>query len=125
MIQQAWHFQVTVDSEDPHALAHWWAEALRWEVEPQDEAFIQSMVDQGHAQESDVRTFRGHRVWRIGAAINHPEGNHPRVLFQEVPEFKTVKNRMHWDLRSPEGTTAPADVDRLVSLGAKKVGEGH
>lgn len=124
MIQQPWHFQLTVDSEDPHELAHWWAESLGWVVEPQDEAFIQSMVDQGRAQESDVRSFRGKRVWRTGAAINHPDGSRPRVLFQEVPELKTTKNRVHWDLRKPDGTADPADVDRLVGLGARRVGDG-
>jgi hypothetical protein len=32
-------------------------------------------------------------VWKEGAAIRHPEGlgRAPRVLFQLVPELKTVK----------------------------------
>jgi predicted enzyme related to lactoylglutathione lyase len=40
-------------------------------------------------------------VWREGQAIRHPEGlqRAPRLLFQLVPEPKTVKNRMHLDIR--------------------------
>ncbi len=116
--------QLTVDCEDPHELAHWWAEALGWDVEPQDEAFILSMVEKGMAEESDVRTFRGKRVWRMGGAIVHPDGHLPRVLFQKVPELKTTKNRVHWDLRYANGAAEEADVDRLIALGARRIGEG-
>jgi hypothetical protein len=43
-------------------------------------------------------------VWRTGQAIRpveEPEAKAPahRVLFQAVPEGKTVKNRLHWDVR--------------------------
>ncbi len=58
--------QVTIDSADPHDLAHWWAATLRWEVEPQDEGFIRSMIEQGHATDADTRTYRGALVWREG-----------------------------------------------------------
>lgn len=125
MAQEPWDLQMAVDCEDPHEQAHWWAEALGWEVEPQDEAFIQSMLDQGRAEDSDVRTFRGGLVWKIGAAINHPDGHHPRVLFQAVPEPKIIKNRVHWDLRSASGSADEADVERIVALGAKRIGEGR
>lgn len=125
MTQEPWDIQLAVDSADPHEQAHWWAEALGWNVEPQDEAFIQSMVDQGNASDDDVRTFRGKLVWRIGAAITHPSGHQPRVLFQEVPEAKSTKNRVHWDLRTADGKADAADVERLVNLGAKRIGEGQ
>ena len=73
-------------------------------MEPQDEAFIRSMVDQGFATEAETTTHNGKLVWRTGAAIR-PRRNstpkHPRAafLFQTVPEEKTVKNRVHWDVR--------------------------
>lgn len=95
-------FQVTIDSNDPHVLAEWWAQTLDWPVEAQDEAFIRSMVEQGHATEEETTTHRGRLVWRDGAALVPPEGSGaPRVLFVRVPEAKTVKNRMHLDLRPP------------------------
>jgi hypothetical protein len=97
----AYEFQVTVDCVDPHTMADWWAETLGWQLEPQDEAFIRRMISAGHAAESDTKVHNGALVWRVGAAIRHPEGlqRAPRVLFQVVPEGKTVKNRLHLDVR--------------------------
>ena len=125
MTNQPWDLQVAVDCDDPHELATWWAEALAWDVETQEEDFIQSMLDQGLAEESEVRTFRGKRVWADGAAVVHPDGNQPRLLFQRVPEPKTVKNRVHWDLRSPQGPARPEDVERFITMGARRIGEGN
>ena len=53
---QPYTVQVVVDCADPHPLADWWAEALGWQVEPQDEEFIRSMVDQGFATDDDTTT---------------------------------------------------------------------
>lgn len=91
-------FQIVVDAADPHALADWWAQALGWQVEPSDEAFIRSMVEKGYATEADTTTHRGVLVWKTGQAIRHPDSGR-RMLFQRVPEGKTVKNRLHLDLR--------------------------
>lgn len=41
-------------------------------------------------------------------------------LFIKVPEPKTVKNRVHPDFVSPD---RPAEVTRLIELGAEKVGD--
>lgn len=112
-------FQVTIDAADPHTLADWWADVLEWEVEPSDEDFIRQMVAQGHATETDTTTHRGVLVWQEGAAIRHPGGPDaaPRVYFQRVPEAKTVKNRVHLDLRVGEDGV-DAVVERLVAMGA-------
>ncbi|WP_255770545.1 VOC family protein [Pseudarthrobacter sulfonivorans] len=96
--------QIVVDSKNPHELADWWAETLGWAVEPQDEAFIRSMISQGHATDKETLTHHGKLVWRTGQAIRPPEeldAKAPahRVLFQAVPEEKTIKNRVHWDVR--------------------------
>src|SRR6476661_4498929 len=116
----AFDFQVTIDSTAPHELADWWAEALGWQVEPQDEAFIQRMVDSGAATEADTVRHRGALVWRTGAAITSPEPGRPRVLFQRVPEPRTVKNRLHLDVRvGPE--RREAEIARLLSLGATEL----
>src|SRR5947209_969953 len=99
----AYGFQVVVDAADPHTLADWWAETLGWAVEPSDEEFIRRMIAEGRATEDDTTTHRGTLVWKTGAAIRHPDppaGGPPgRVLFQSVPEAKTVKNRVHLDIR--------------------------
>jgi hypothetical protein len=113
-------FQVTVDCTEPHALADWWAEALGWEVEPQDEAFIRRMVEAGHASEEQTTTYRGHLVWTAGAAITSPDPDRPRVLFQSVPEARTVKNRVHLDLRVGD-ERREAEVARLTGMGATEL----
>lgn len=120
--------QLVVDCSDPHRLADWWAEALRWTVEPQDAGFIRSMVDQGFATEAETTTHRGALVWATGAAIRPPGEQDrfgPRILFQQVPEPKTVKNRLHLDLRVGPDRTAEDEVARLVALGATELHQGR
>jgi hypothetical protein len=119
----AFDFQVTIDSSSPHALADWWAETLGWPVEQQDEAFIRRMVDQGAASEADTTHHRGALVWRIGAALNSPDPGRPRVLFQHVPEPKTVKNRVHLDVRVG-ADRREAEVARLIGRGATELWRG-
>jgi hypothetical protein len=114
----AYDFQVVVDSADPHTLADWWAEALGWTVEPSDEAFIKRMIAEGHATDADTKTHNGALVWATGQAIRHPDGGpRDRVLFQKVPEPKTVKNRVHLDIRVGQDKV-DAEVERLTALGA-------
>ena len=120
----AYEFQVTIDSTAPHPLADWWAEALGWEREPTDEAFIRSMVEAGHASESDTMRHDGRLVWVAGAAIRHPGGTAPRVLFQLVPEPKTVKNRVHLDVRVG-AEDVDAEVERLTARGATVLHHGR
>jgi hypothetical protein len=42
----------------------------------------------------------------------------PLLMFHKVPEAKTVKNRVHFDLEAAEVLT---EADRLTSLGAKQI----
>lgn len=120
VLTMAYDFQVTIDCADPHVLADWWADALGWVVEPSDEEFIRRMIAQGFAQEDQTKTYRDVLVWKEGQAISPPEsaGLPPRrVLFQQVPEAKTVKNRLHFDIRvGPEKVEAEAQ--RLTAAGA-------
>ncbi|HET9655437.1 MAG TPA: VOC family protein [Kineosporiaceae bacterium] len=116
--------QVVIDCADPHGLADWWSETLGWPVEPQDEAFIRQMVEAGHADESDTTTHRGRLVWRVGAAITCGEPQHLRILFQLVPEPKTVKNRLHLDVRTGDSDVAEVRA-RLAERGATVLHEGR
>jgi hypothetical protein len=124
----AFNFQVVVDAADPHTQADWWAQTLAWEVEPSDADFIRKMVADGHAQESDTTVHNGALVWRDGAAIRHPdgpaEGERKRILFNRVPEAKTVKNRVHLDVWVGRDNV-PAQVEQLVARGAIKLYDGR
>ncbi|TJZ73703.1 VOC family protein [Rhodococcus oryzae] len=119
-----YEFQVTVDAADPHTQAKWWAQTLGWRVEPSDEDFIRRMVAAGHATEEETQVFEGTLVWKLGAAISDPEHQErPRVLFQLVPEAKSVKNRLHLDVRVGEDKQAVADA--LVARGATILHRGQ
>ncbi|MEM9653136.1 MAG: VOC family protein [Actinomycetota bacterium] len=131
--------QIVIDTEDAHVLADWWAETLGWEVEHQDEGFIRSMIEQGFATEADTVTHRGALVWAGAAAIGPPAdgadgaaappgpgaSGRPRILFQDVPEAKTVKNRIHLDLRPGPTEDVAAIRQRLLERGAVEVGGGQ
>jgi catechol 2,3-dioxygenase-like lactoylglutathione lyase family enzyme len=51
--------------------------------------------------------------------ILDPESGHS-ILFIEVPEAKTVKNRLHFDLRPRHGTR-DEEVERVRGLGATEI----
>ena len=108
-----YEFQLTVDCADPHVLADWWAETLGWVPEASDSAMIQDMIDQGYATDDDVTVYKGELRWKTLAAIRHPDdpdhGPRRRMLFQAVPEPKTVKNRLHVDVN-----VGPQNVDAVL-----------
>jgi hypothetical protein len=129
----AFDFQVVIDSSAPHALADWWAETLGWVVERSDEAFIRRMIAAGHATDADTTTHRGTLVWKMGTGIRHPDSRGPglpeggpgrRILFQVVPEAKTVKNRLHLDVWVATDEV-PAAVERLTARGATVLHHGR
>jgi hypothetical protein len=116
----AFDVQVVIDCTGPHDLADWWAQALGWQVEQQDEAFIQRMVESGAASEEDTVRHRGALVWKVGAALTAPDPGRPRLLFQRVPEPRTVKNRLHLDVRVG-ADRREAEVARLLAMGAREL----
>ncbi len=123
----SYSLQIVVDCVDAHGLADWWAETLQWVVEPQDEAFIRRMVDEGLATEADTVRHRGALVWRGAAAIHpdvEPTPDRLRILFQTVPEPKVVKNRLHLDLRNV-GDDVEVVRSSLVERGARVLHSGR
>ena len=119
-------WKLVVDCAGPLELADFWAAALGYEVEDND-ALIERLVAAG-AVGPDVWTHRhGRRMFRGLVAVRHPDdpvdpetgiGRGRRILFQAVPEPKTVKNRLHMDLHAgPE--RREEEVARLTTLGAR------
>lgn len=108
----ATEFQVTFDAADPAALAQFWAEALGYEVQGPPEgyetwdAFLDAL-----GVPADQRNS--------ASAIVDPDGQGPRIYFQRVPEGKTVKNRLHLDLRAAPGISDTAE--RLQALESESV----
>lgn len=81
---------VTFDADDPIVLATFWAAALG------------SNVD----EDASARQ----------AFVEAPGWGGPNIWFNKVPEQKTAKNRVHFDLRAPG--SIEDEVSRLEALGA-------
>ena len=119
-------YKICVDCGDPHLLAAFWADALGYVVEDYS-TFIRSLLDAGQVTDEHVTTVDGRLAWRHAAGIRHPDdpvdehtgiGRGGRVLFQVVPEAKTVKNRVHLDLHVGADQRA-ATVKRLTGRGGQ------
>ncbi|MGI8808854.1 MAG: VOC family protein [Acidimicrobiales bacterium] len=118
--------QVVFDATQPHAQAAFWADALHYEHEDIG-AFVSGLMNAGHVPPELTIEVDGQRRWRSLASLRHPDdpvdergaGTGRRILFQAVPESKTVKNRVHLDLLvGPE--EHDAEVERLVTLGGHR-----
>ena len=90
---------LTVDCQDPKALAEFWTAALGWQVVDESEDGV--MI----------------------APFAEPHSGVFPVYFQENPDEKVVKNRWHFDLAPVDQA---AEVTRLQSLGARHadIGQG-
>ena len=117
-------FQLVIDCTDPERLCHFWAAALRYELEPSPAGF---------ATWDDYWRDVGVPEEELGLGadrIADPDGAGPRIRFQVVPEPKSVKNRLHLDIRASGGRAVPiatrkqrvdAEARRLTGLGAAVV----
>ena len=47
---------------------------------------------------------------------------HIRLLFSQVPEGKSIKNRIHFDLRPTDGSR-DEEVERVLALGAAQLAD--
>ena len=87
----------SIDCQDAYTLSLFWSQVL------------------GFAPDPDEPDEPGDEECLLIA----PDGGQ-RLLFIEVPEPKTVKNRLHLDLMPVEGTR-DQELERLLALGARVV----
>ena len=87
--------EIGIDCAEPTDLAPFWAEALGYDI----------------GQLGPDGTY-------LDLVPSEPE--QPVIYFQRVPEPKTMKNRLHLDLWT---TTPEREIERLIEIGAKPVGE--
>ena len=121
--------QITFDAHDPRALSTFWRDVLGYVhpgppgvelaegADPLDawDAFLERV-----GMPVDQRNSR--------SAIEDPAGAGPRLFFQQVPEDKVVKNRLHLDVRAAPGlrgdermAALEGECERLVALGATRL----
>jgi predicted enzyme related to lactoylglutathione lyase len=85
---------ISFDAHNPSQLAEFWAQALHRNV-------ADGATEQFAAIPADDDPSHG-----------------PLLMFHGVPESKTVKNRVHLDLKASD---IHAEADRLTKLGAQQV----
>ncbi len=85
--------QIIVDCADPEKLADFWVAAT------------------GYDRRSPVAQY---------VAIYSSTNKGPGLIFQKVPEEKTGKNRVHFDLLADNEEDMNFQIDRLTALGATK-----
>jgi hypothetical protein len=117
-------YQLVIDCADADRLARFWAEALH---------YVLAVPPAGHPTWDDFYRSIGVPEDELGVGedrIVDPSGEGPQIWFQVVPEAKTIKNRLHLDVRGSAGRDTPlaerreqveAEVARLVALGASRV----
>ena len=106
-------WQLTIDANDPARLARFWAPALGYQPVPPAEP---------------ETTWNTHYRARLGEEsafddrLFDPDGLRPPIWFQQVPESKAGKNRLHLDLY-PTGRDLTLALERRIELVEAKVAE--
>jgi hypothetical protein len=108
-------FQITVDCHDADRMVQFWSVAL---------GYVQEPPPAGYLSWEDFLRANGIPLPQPGSigAIVDPDLVGPRILFIRVPEKKSVKNRVHLDIRtSQDDDVKLAKVDELIQAGAQQV----
>ena len=106
-------WQLTIDANDPAALARFWGQALGYQPVPPTEP---------------ATTWHAHYRSRLAERaafddrIFDPAGLRPPIWFQQVPEAKAGKNRLHLDLY-PTGRDNALAMDKRIAVVEAKVDE--
>ncbi|MHA7173254.1 VOC family protein [Arthrobacter monumenti] len=88
---------LAIDAIEPRLVAEFWCAVLDWKVVEEDAGII---------------------------SIAPNDGAWPTIDIVAVPERKTLKNRLHLDLRA-DGAATSQELDRLIALGASRVDVGQ
>jgi len=118
-------FSVTFDCADPDRLTTFWALALGYKLKDPPEGFV-SWKTYFRAIGVPEEELQG----ATDVYLVDPDGVGSTLYFQEVPEGKVVKNRIHLDLNISGGRDVPMEVrrqrvdaaaERLVAAGATRL----
>ncbi|MFT4295790.1 MAG: VOC family protein [Micropruina sp.] len=122
-------FQVTVDCHDPRALSIFWRDTLGYVHPSPPGVELPAGADPLAAWDDFLERAQVPPEQRnSSSALVDPDGRGPRIFFQQVPEDKQAKNRVHLDVRAAPGLVGEErlaaleqECDRLVELGATRV----
>lgn len=99
--------EIVLDCHDVQRVAEFWCAVLDYRVTDSDDTSVEIAA------------------WDTGDSTGLRAGPFPpSLLFVQVPEHKSVKDRIHIDV-SPVDRSQDAEVERLLSLGATHVDVGQ
>jgi hypothetical protein len=104
-------YTLVVDSHDMPAQARWWAQTLGWKIGYEDDEEV--VVAPHDATEEPVATLA---EWS-----RQPQ----ELVFVQVEETKTLKNRLHIDLAPHTSQDRDAEIAALLERGASRVDVGQ
>ncbi|GAB2766715.1 VOC family protein [Amycolatopsis magusensis] len=121
--------QITFDAHDPAALSAFWRDALGYVHPAPPGVELPEGADPLAAWAEFLEKMGVPEDQRnTSSAVEDPEGQGPRLFFQQVPEDKVAKNRVHLDVRAAPGlqgdermAALEAECERLVALGATRL----
>lgn len=90
--------ELVIDCAEPRRLADWWAQVMGYAVTEATDEIVE---------------------------ISGGPGVSPTFVFAQVPEGKSVKNRLHIDLNANAGSDQATELQRLLELGATRVDVGQ
>lgn len=96
-------FQITIDCAHPDTMARFWAPMLGYELEGPPEPHTSWKAYWVSVGVPEEKIDDGYD------SIVDSAGARPRVWFQQVPEPKQVKNRLHFDVLVGGGRSVPLD----------------
>src|SRR5699024_9200397 len=119
----------TFDARDPRALSIFWREVLGYVHPAPPGVDLPPGADPLAAWDQFLEDAAVPVEQRnSSSALEDPDGTGPRLFFQQVPEEKTAKNRVHLDVRTASElrdgermTALEAECSRLVALGATRL----
>ena len=88
---------LVIDANDPHRLARFWSQALRWDI----------------TEDGDELGLRP------------TDGSIFDILFEPVTDKKVIKNRIHLDLTTTSPEMRKETMERVLALGARHVDIGQ
>jgi hypothetical protein len=121
--------QVTFDAHDPSALSSFWRDALGYVHPGPPGVEVPEGADPLAAWDDFLERAGVPKEQRnTRSSIEDPDGHGPRIFFQQVPEAKKTKNRLHLDVRAAPGlegdermAALETECERLVALGATRL----
>lgn len=121
--------QITFDVHDPRTVSLFWKEVLGYIHPAPPGAELAEGEDPLAAWDDFLeREQVPHELRNSASALEDPDGHGPRLYFQQVPEDKVIKNRLHLDVRTASAlrgdermAALEARCEQLVALGGTRL----